>query len=102
MEEKFEAVLEVWKFGTRAGNVPGVLAQITSYQLSQQLVEVDLAHTLQRTEGEGGGAGHGGLGVDLGLVGHAQHQPLLKQDPEWVDVVAREVEHDPPRHERVA
>ena len=65
-------------------------------------MKVDLADPLQRTEGERGGAGLGGLRVDLGLVPHPQHQRLLEQDPEGVDVVAGEVEHDPPRHERVA
>ena len=65
MEEQLEAVLEVWEVRAGGCNVPGVLAEVPPYKLSEQLVEVDLADSLHSTEWEGGGAAVRGLWVNL-------------------------------------
>ena len=38
----------------------------------------------------------------LCIIGHPEHQSLLEEYAEGVDVVTGEVEHDPPGHEGVA
>ena len=65
MEEELETVLEVGQLRTGGCNIPGVLTQVTTYQLSEKLVEIHFTDTLQCTEGKGGGAGVSGLGEDL-------------------------------------
>ena len=50
VEEKLQTVLEVRKVGAGGGDVPGVLAQVPPYQLSEELVQVNLANSLYCAE----------------------------------------------------
>ena len=65
MEEQLEAVLEVGEVGAGGCDVPGVLAEVPPYKLSEELVKVDLTDSLHSAEWEGGGAAVRGLGVNL-------------------------------------
>ena len=58
-------MLEVGELGAGAGDLPGVLAKVPPYELSEELVEVNLAHSLHRAEGERGGAAVRGLRIYL-------------------------------------
>ena len=51
MEEKLKTVLEVRKVGAGGGDVPGVLPEVPPYELSEELVKVNLANSLHCTEG---------------------------------------------------
>ena len=65
VEKELQAVLEVGELGAGAGDLPGVLAKVPPYELSEELVEVNLAHSLHRAEGERGGAVARGLRIYL-------------------------------------
>ena len=52
VEKKLQTVLEVRKVGAGGGDVPGVLPEVPPYELSEELVKVNLANSLHRAEGE--------------------------------------------------
>ena len=77
MEKKLKTVLEVRKVGAGGGDVPGVLPEVPPYELSEELVKVNLANSLHRAGGERGGTTVRGLRIYLDRA--TAGQTVIKQ-----------------------
>lgn len=103
VHHELEDVWEVGEAGTGLGQQEGLLAQIAHQQLPQDVVEVDLGGALHRAEGKeplGRLAGATQPLIQHSLVGGAQHQGILEEHGQRVDVDV-EGQHDSARQEGV-